>query len=120
MIAQTGSSGTTVTILPNGETRLSSNDPWYRLFRALADLYLTGEIDIDQLAEQSTQWLSSGPQIDRLREMYPAAVALEGKIALAWMEPDCLCDIYRETACGCSPIDRRERLRELIGGPLCP
>lgn len=118
MIAtQTGTAATsTITILPNGETVLSGNDQWYRLFRSLADLYLAGEIELDELADQSTHWIGSGPQLDYLKEHYPAAKFLEGAIALTWMEPDCLCDIYREKPCGCPPMDRRERLRELIGG----
>jgi hypothetical protein len=115
-IGATGSTAITLHLLPNGETQMSSNDPWYRLFRALADLYLAGEIDIDELADQSTHWLGSGPRIDRLREMYPAAASLEGKIALTWMEPCCPHDPH--VGCECPPLtddDWRARLRDLIG-----
>lgn len=118
MQTTTGSSSLTVRPHPLGPewgTIVEANDPWYRLFRALADLYLAGEIDLDELSEHSTRWLHSGQRIDYLRERYPSASALEGKIALTWMEPDCLCDIYREAACGCPPMDRQERLRQLMG-----
>jgi hypothetical protein len=112
---RTGTSSATVTVLPNGEAYLSSGDPWYRLFRALADLYLDGEIDADDLYSDIIGWIGNGPRLDYLQEHYPAAKALEGKIALAMIEPGCPCDPYRETPCECEPLDRRARLRELIG-----
>ena len=119
MIMTTGA-GPTLTIRPHplGEawgTVMESNDPWYRLFRALADLFLAGEIDEDELYDQAVHWLGHGERVDHLRDAYPAAAWIEGKIALACMEPDCLCDSYREQPCGCPPMDRRARLRDLMG-----
>ena len=121
MVAMTASSSITATILPNGETHLSSNAPWYRLFRAIADLYLAGEIEEEELSEQESHWaviLSSDinkPAVTEREFSCPAAKALLGKIALAMMEPDCPCDPYRTERCDCPPFDRRARLRELIG-----
>lgn len=123
MIAtQTGTAATaTITILPNGETVMSSNDPLYRFLRAAAELFIAGEIDIEELQDIESRWSTVyKPGVGSfMREIAcPAARKILGSIALAWMEPDCLCDIYREKPCGCLPMDRRERLRELIGGPL--
>lgn len=86
---------------------MSSNDPWYRLLRALADLFIDGEINVEEL--------SNGIRHDH-PENYacPAARHVLSSIYLAIDEPSCLCDPYSETRCQCPPSDRRARLRELI------
>jgi hypothetical protein len=54
----TGSNGVTARMGTHGETILSSSDPWYRLFRAIADLFLAGEITIDDLQDEEVRWSS--------------------------------------------------------------
>jgi hypothetical protein len=112
----TGTSAVTITILPNGQTRMSSSDPFYRLFKAIVDLFLDEQIDFAEFYEAVTPYL--GRYADD--EIHcPAARALYGNISLAWMEPSCICIAnWDGPPCirGCEPLDRRARLRELIYG----
>lgn len=120
-VATTGSSAVTVTILPNGEARLSSSDPWYRFFRALADLYLAGEIELEDLSEMETRWTMrfnsdlNEPAIVLREFACPAARELVSLIGLTCIEPECLCDPYKDNPCSCPPADHRDTLRQRIG-----
>ena len=113
-IAVNSTNSVTLHVLPNGESVMSSNDLWYRLFRAFADLYLAGEIDADTLDGEITSWSMTADRKSR-QFACPAATQIVGRITLAMVEPDCPCDPYRETACSCPPADRRQRLLDLIG-----
>jgi hypothetical protein len=68
-LTMTAASSLTIRILPNGETRMSSTDPWHRYLCALVDLYLSGRISEDTLQDQAVAWsqgvLDSGDQAAR-------------------------------------------------------
>jgi hypothetical protein len=108
---KTGSDSVTVRMLLNGETIMESGSPWFRLFRSLADLYISGEISTEELEDHETQWTG------RIIPDLPAARLLQ-LIGLALIEPSCMCVANWEAPpClkGCEPMDRRARLAELIG-----
>ena len=110
------SSSTTIMALPNGETRMSSNDPLYRYLRAAADLFIAGSMDADELVSIELRWSMDGRQDREIA--CPAARRLLELIVVALMEPSCICIAnWDGPPCirGCVPMDRRERLRELIG-----
>lgn len=105
--------GVTVRVAASGESVLESPSPWYRLFRALADLYLTGELDGESLLTEMVGWSVTADGLERDYGC-PAARELNSRICLALWEPKCGC---RDEDCGCPELtedDRRARLRELI------
>lgn len=81
--AVTGSSSVTVTVLPNGESHLSSADPWYRYLSALVGLYLDRRISDEwleySLSQCSQAVLDHGDQ---------AARQLLSRAFLPFSEPD--------------------------------
>lgn len=113
MATVTGSNAITVRPHPLGEdygTLLESIDPWYRYFRAVAELFIAGEIDIREL-----QYATADPR----EPSCPAARDIRNKMANVWAAPNCLCDPYtRMESCNCWKLTeeyRRQWLRELIG-----
>jgi hypothetical protein len=120
-LTMTGASSLTIHILPNGESVLSSADPLYRYLRALAELFIAGVIDADELSEHEHRWSTVYKPGDGyfVREIgCPAAKQLLGSIALALMEPSCICIAnWDGPPCirNCEPMDRRARLRALMG-----
>lgn len=112
--ATTGGNAITVRLNPHldGETILESNDPWYRWLRATAELFLSGEIDANELSGMIVEIVDDRGTFD------PAGRQLYGSLMLAWGEPSCICIANWEgPPCirGCEPLDRRARLRELMG-----
>lgn len=96
-----------------GPLQCWSTTPWFRFFRAAADLCITEQLDFDAFSDVVEPFLHLGVT-GAISD--PAACALLRGITLAIDEPSCLCDPYREAPCTCEPMDRRERLRQLIGG----
>lgn len=110
-VTVTGSTSVTVNIGTNGIAHLSSSDPWYRLFRSLAELFLAGEIDLETLQDHEVRW-----SMDRREYACPAAREMLAMLGHAWMEPTCLHDPY--VGCHCAPKtddDVRARLRGMMG-----
>lgn len=110
----TGTNATSVRVVKIGDQDhavLSSQDPWYRYLEAVANLFLTGEIGMDDLFRRGMVSGISWQVSD------PAAKQLERRIILTMDEPDCPCDPYRKEACACVPMNRRRRLAELMGVP---
>lgn len=112
MLATISSGSTTSMIVRSGDqiVEMHSTDPWYRLFRALADLFIAGEID--------TEELSDGIRHDHPDQYTcPAARHVLSSIYLALDEPACEHggNQIGVIICNCPPADRRARLRELIG-----
>ena len=111
MSAFTSADPTVTVLAEDGETVLTSNDPWYRLLMAWADLYLAGEIDEHEL-------MTSAVHYDARDFACPAARQVCVALTLAMYEPGCICIANWEgPPCvrECVPLDRRERLRELLG-----
>jgi hypothetical protein len=106
----TTGTGLTYVIREGGHVVMTSTDRWFRYLRALADLFLAGEIDADYLGAQVAPL---GPS-DVLT--CPAARHILRSIYLAIDEPDCLHQ-GGTIACTCEPMDRRARLREMVGTP---
>src|SRR5690242_158217 len=108
---QTASHTLTLRPHPLGDewgTVMSSTDPWYRYLRAVAELFLAGEIDVSRM-----QMMEVGHARDA---DCPAARQLRNFLSLTWMEPKCAHDFYK--GCDCPELtddDRRARLRELMG-----
>lgn len=125
MTTITGSDSTTVRIAPDGTTVVEHGCAWCRLFRAIADLFLAGEIDIDEFSNEEGHWSTvfRGGRAYRREIACPIAGRLLNAMALTWMEPGCACDPLRDpryidpTCKHPEPTDddRRERLRELMG-----
>ena len=121
MICTTGA-GPTVTIRPHplGQewgTVLGSNDPWYGLFRGVAEVFLAGEIDATELACQVSHWSITGDRQQR-EIACPAARQLLEHMILAVDEPSCICIAnWDGPPCirNCEPMDRHARLRQLMG-----
>ena len=121
----TTTAGPTVTIRPHPHGAdwgmvLESNDPLYRYLRAAVDLFLAGLLDTDELADIEMRWSvrhENGASFRR-EHTCPAVQRLLWLIALALMEPSCICVAnWDGPPCirGCEPLDRQARLRELIG-----
>ena len=111
MTARTGAGPTFTVWIGEGVQTVPSNDLWYRHLTALADLYIVGEIDNQELSDAI-------PRREPAALACPAARAVLGALLLAMDEPSCLCVANWEAPpCvrGCVPMDRRERLRELLG-----
>lgn len=107
----TGSNATTVHIWENGITHIASGDPWYWLFRSLAELFLAGEIDLETLQDHEVRWSA-----DDRKYACPAAREMLAMLGHAWMEPTCLHDPY--IGCHCpskTDEDVRARLRQMMG-----
>lgn len=101
---------TTIIIRDGGRVvSMSSVDPYYRYFRALADLFIANEITEAAFREKMPH---DHPEVYAC----PAARHVVGSIYLAMDEPACLCDPYAPpTPHDCPDPDRRARLKELIG-----
>jgi hypothetical protein len=113
MLETTSTNAVTVSILPNGETHLSSSSPWYRLFKAIADLFLAGAIDTKECYEMLTPHISRWADDGEFE--CPAAKQVYGSLMLAFWEPKCGHDFYK--GCDCPELtddDRRARVRELM------
>jgi hypothetical protein len=109
----TGSSLTCVIRDDGRVVSMTSTDPWYRLIRAFADLFLAGAITGEELQIQEIAWAQDRHD-GRITD--PAALDVLGALGLTWMEPCCPHDPY--VGCACPPLtddDRRARLREMIG-----
>lgn len=120
----TTGAGHAVTIRPHPRgsewgTVMESNDPWYRYLRAVAELYIAGEIDTDQMGDSAMFARLDGNK-DRPLSC-PAAQRLAGQMIGAWAEPPCVCWAYQDgPPCirQCVQVtedDRREHLRDLMG-----
>lgn len=113
-LTTTAASNLTYVVRDKGRVvSMFSNDPYYRLFRAMADLFIAGQVDADDVSMMVGRWAHL--MHDGKLTSCPAAAHVMRSMTLAVDEPSCLCDPYRENPCDCEPMDRRARLRELLG-----